>query len=243
MTFGNAKYFNTVNHKTIGTYYIIFGYWAGLGGSVLSMLIRFELSRPGGYLFFGSGQVYNSALTMHDVLIDVFPRVNALSSWFTFVALLMVYQSFFIEGGPGSTRVIFGYYNFGFAYCGLCFLLDAINFIITTQNMFSTAVTLDQISMFVWTSYLISFLLVLSVPDTKKGCNPLLYQHLFWFFWSSLGYVIILPVFGINREAVLFLTDKDRLFVDWVLFLVLIRKCFLYDVELIVLFFFLLLVG
>lgn len=32
-----------------------------------------------------------------------FPRVNALSFWFTFVALMMVYQSFFIGVGPGSS--------------------------------------------------------------------------------------------------------------------------------------------
>lgn len=77
-----------------------------------------------------------------------------------------------------------------------------------------------------------SFLLVLSVPvlagsllfllldrnfntsfyDTRKGGNPLLYQHLFWFFGHPEVYVIILPVFGIIRECVLFLTDKDRLF-------------------------------
>nr|BAV82783.1 cytochrome c oxidase subunit I [Onchocerca flexuosa] len=274
MTFGNSmkqSIINTVNHKTIGTYYIILGYWAGLGGSVLSMLIRFELSSPGGYLFFGSGQVYNSVLTMHGVLMIfflvmpiliggfgnwmlplmlgapemAFPRVNALSFWFTFVALLMVYQSFFIGGGPGSSWTFYPPLSvegqpelsldtmiLGLHTVGIGSLLGAINFMVTTQNMRSTAVTLDQISMFVWTSYLTSFLLVLSVPvlagsllfllldrnfntsfyDTKKGGNPLLYQHLFWFFGHPEVYVIILPVFGIISEAVLFLTDKDRLF-------------------------------
>lgn len=115
---------------------------------------------------------------------------------------------------------------------GIGSLFGAINFIVTTQNMRSVAVTLDQASIFVWTSYLTSFLLVLSVPvlagsllfllfdrnfntsfyDTKNGGNPLLYQHLFWFFGHPEVYVIILPVFGIISEAVLFLTDKDRLF-------------------------------
>lgn len=93
------------------------------------MVIRFELSSPGGYLFYGNGQVYNSVLTMHGVLMIffvvipiliggfgnwmlpvilgapeiAFPRLNALSFWITFVALLMVYQSFFVGGGPGSS--------------------------------------------------------------------------------------------------------------------------------------------
>lgn len=51
-----------------------------------------------------------------------------------------------------------------------------------------------------------------SFYDTSGGGNPLLYQHLFWFFGHPEVYVIILPVFGIVSECVLFLTDKDRLF-------------------------------
>nr|AQM38780.1 cytochrome c oxidase subunit 1 [Setaria digitata] len=274
MTYRNVmsqSIINTVNHKTIGTFYIILGYWAGLGGSLLSMIIRLELSSPGGYLFYNSGQVYNSVLTMHGVLMIffmvmpiliggfgnwmlpvmlgapemAFPRVNALSFWFTFVSLIMVYQSFFIGGGPGSSWTFYPPLSvegqpelsldsmiLGLHTVGIGSLLGAINFMVTTQNMRSIAVTLDQASMFVWTSYLTSFLLVLSVPvlagsllfllldrnfntsfyDTGKGGNPLLYQHLFWFFGHPEVYVIILPVFGIISEAVLFLTDKDRLF-------------------------------
>ena len=157
----------------------------------------------------------------------------------------MVYQSFFIGGGPGSSWTLYPPLRvegqpelsldtiiLGLHTVGVGSLLGAINFIVTTQNMRSVAVTLDQASIFVWTIYLTSFLLVLSVPvlagsllfllldrnfntsfyDTRKGGNPLLYQHLFWFFGHPEVYVIILPVFGIIREAVLFLTDKDRLF-------------------------------
>nr|YP_003875468.1 cytochrome c oxidase subunit I [Chandlerella quiscali]ADL39026.1 cytochrome c oxidase subunit I [Chandlerella quiscali] len=268
--FGQSIY-NTVNHKVIGTYYIILGYWAGLGGSVLSMIMRLELSSPEGYLFFNSGQVYNSVLTMHGILMIffmvmpiliggfgnwmlplmlgspemAFPRVNAMSFWFTFVALVMVYHSFFIGGGPGSSwtfypplsvegqpEVSLDVMILGLHTVGIGSLLGSINFMVTVQNMRSSSITLDQISMFVWTSYLTSFLLLLSVPvlagsllfllldrnfntsfyDTSKGGNPLLYQHLFWFFGHPEVYVIILPVFGIISESVLFLTDKDRLF-------------------------------
>lgn len=78
-------------------------------------------------------------------------------------------------------------------------LLGAINFMVTTQNMQATAVTLDQMSLFVWAHYLTILLLVLSIPvlagsllflllnhnfntsfnDSKMGGNPLFYQHLF----------------------------------------------------------------
>nr|BAV81415.1 cytochrome c oxidase subunit I [Litomosoides sigmodontis] len=274
LIFGNIlkeKIVSTVNHKVIGMCYIILGYWAGLGGSLLSMVIRFELSSPGGYLFFTNGQVYNSVLTMHGVLMIffvvmpiliggfgnwmlpimlgspemAFPRLNALSFWITFVALMIVYQSFFVGGGPGSSWTIYPPLSvvgqpelsldlmiLGLHVVGIGSLLGSINFMVTIQNMRCSAVTLDQASMFVWTSYLTSFLLVLSVPvlagsllfllldrnfntsfyDVSSGGNPLLYQHLFWFFGHPEVYVIILPVFGIISEAVLFLTDKDRLF-------------------------------
>ncbi|VDN95639.1 unnamed protein product [Brugia pahangi] len=150
-----------------------------------------------------------------------FPRVNALSFWFTFVALLMVYQSFFIGGGPGiegQPEVSLDVIILGLHTVGIGSLLGAINFIVTTQNMRSVAVTLDQAMLSV--PVLAGSLLFLlfdrnfntSFYDTKNGGNPLLYQHLFWFFGHPEVYVIILPVFGIISEAVLFLTDKDRLF-------------------------------
>nr|WAP90821.1 cytochrome c oxidase subunit 1 [Neofoleyellides sp. XM-2022] len=263
--------FNTVNHKSIGTYYIILGYWAGLGGSVLSMMMRMELSVPGGFLLNGMGQVYNSVLTLHGILMVffvvmpiliggfgnwmlpvmlgapemAFPRVNALSFWVTFMALLLVYYSFFIGGGAGGSWVLYPPLSvegqpevamdvmiLGLHTVGIGSLLGAINFMVTVQNMRSVAVTLDQMSMFVWTMYLTSLLLLLSIPvlagsllfllldrnfntsfyDSKKGGNPLLYQHLFWFFGHPEVYIVILPGFGIISEAVLFLTDKDRLF-------------------------------
>nr|YP_011001028.1 cytochrome c oxidase subunit 1 [Mastophorus muris]WPN85864.1 cytochrome c oxidase subunit 1 [Mastophorus muris] len=270
-SFFKQNIFNSVNHKSIGTNYIILGYWAGLGGAVFSLIIRLELSCPGGFVLSGSGQVYNSVLTMHGILMlffmvmpiliggfgnwmlpimlgapeMAFPRVNALSFWFTLVALFMVYQSFFVGGGSGSSWTLYPPLSIegqpemsldvmilGLHTVGIGSLLGAINFMVTTQNMRATAVTLDQMSLFVWTSYLTSLLLVLSIPvlagsllfllldrnfntsfyDSKMGGNPLLYQHLFWFFGHPEVYIIVLPAFGIISESVLFLTDKERLF-------------------------------
>nr|WVH37133.1 cytochrome c oxidase subunit I [Physaloptera clausa] len=265
------KYGWSVNHKSIGTFYMMLGYWAGLGGSILSLFIRLELSRSGGTLLSGSGQVYNSILTMHGVLMIffmvmpvliggfgnwvlplmlvapemAFPRLNALSFWFTLVALFMVYHSFFVGMGAGGSWTFYPPLNteglpevstdtmiLSLHTVGFGSLLGAINFMATVQNMRATSVTLDQMSMFVWTLYLTSLLLLLSVPvlagallfllmdrnfnssfyDTKMGGNPLLYQHLFWFFGHPEVYIIILPAFGIISESVLFLTDKERLF-------------------------------
>nr|YP_011004207.1 cytochrome c oxidase subunit I [Metathelazia capsulata]WPS93542.1 cytochrome c oxidase subunit I [Metathelazia capsulata] len=265
------SFYKSINHKSIGTYYLILGYWSGMVGSVLSMLMRLELSYPGGFFLCGLGQVYNSILTLHGILMVffmvmpiliggfgnwmlpmmlstpemAFPRVNALSFWLTLSALFMVLHSFFIGNGAGGSWTLYPPLSvegqpemsmdvmiLGLHTVGAGSLLGAINFMVTVQNMRATSLTFDQLSMFVWTMYLTSFLLILSVPvlagsllflildrnfntsfyDSKMGGSPLLYQHLFWFFGHPEVYIIILPAFGIISECVLQLSDKERLF-------------------------------
>jgi len=58
------------NHKDIGTLYFIFGLISGLVGTRLSIIIRLELSKPG--FFLGNGQMYNSVLTAHALLMIFF---------------------------------------------------------------------------------------------------------------------------------------------------------------------------
>ncbi|VDK51643.1 unnamed protein product [Gongylonema pulchrum] len=64
--------FNTVNHKSI----------AGLGGSIFSVFMRVELSCPGGFLLSGSGQIYNSILTIHGILMIFFIVIPILIGGF-----------------------------------------------------------------------------------------------------------------------------------------------------------------
>ncbi|VDM99695.1 unnamed protein product [Thelazia callipaeda] len=199
----------TVNHKTIGIYYIVPGYWAGLGGSVLSIIMRLELSGPGVYLFFGT---LRRGKSIHGVLIIsfndyayfnwgapeiAFPRLNALSFWLTFVALLMDGLSVFLIGSgtrrvEGQSGMRMDCIILGLHTVGIGSLLGAINFMFTTQNIRLTAVTLDQMSIFL-VLYCFYYLVVISILlfMILKGIRPLLFQHL---------------------EAVLFLTDKERLF-------------------------------
>jgi cytochrome c oxidase subunit 1 len=218
----------TTNHKDIGTLYLVFSLLMFFIGGSMALVIRAELFMPGLQLV--EPDFFNQMTTMH-ALVMVFgavmpawvgfanwmipmmigapdmalPRMNNWSFWILPFAFTMLLSTLFMDsGGPAAGWTLYPPLS------------------LQGGQMRAPGMTLLKMPLFVWTWLITAYLLIAVMPvlagavtmlltdhffgtsffNAAGGGDPVMFQHIFWFFGHPEVYIMILPAFGVVSEII-----------------------------------------
>ena len=175
-----------------------------------------------------------------------FPRINAFSFWVAVPAAVILLSSLALGGfdtgwtgyPPLSTKAPLGMQMFfaGVWVAGWSSILGGMNLIVTVIRMRAKGMTAMRLPIFVWAAIatsiitltatqliglsfqLVMFQRLVGMPffDAANGGNPVLFQHLFWFYSHPAVYVFILPGLGVISELLPVFARKPLFGYKWI---------------------------
>jgi len=175
-----------------------------------------------------------------------FPRLNSFAFWLAVPAGIILLSSLFLGGfdtgwtgyPPLSARAPLGMQMFflGVSLAGLSSVLGGLNIIATVVRLRARGMTAFRMPIFVWAAIATSLISLTATQliglsfqmvmlqrlfgmgffDPAKGGNPILFQHLFWFYSHPAVYVFVLPGLGIISELLPVFVRKPLFGYRWV---------------------------
>ncbi|OGS46175.1 MAG: hypothetical protein A3K66_03885 [Euryarchaeota archaeon RBG_16_67_27] len=158
-----------------------------------------------------------------------FPRLNALSYWLLPPAAVIMWMGSAQIGWTGYAPLsVFDpslgvdLWIVGLQLIGISSTLGALNFVVTILRLRAPGITFKNLSLFVWSVLVTSGIVTLATPVLAAGLfvlllerhgmvgfltpslggEPIIWQHIFWFYSHPAVYIMILPVMGIISEVI-----------------------------------------
>jgi cytochrome c oxidase subunit I len=208
-----ASWVTTTDHKRIGILYITTSLAFFIAGGVIALVMRAQLAQSDADVV--SGQTYSELFTMHGttmvflVVVPVwagfanylvplmigardmaFPKLNAFSYWMFLLGGIVLYSSWFAQGGaasagwtsyvplsaetPGNGQDL---WILALHLLTISSIAGAINFVVTIHNMRTRGMTWMRIPLFVWGILIYGYMLILALPALSAGITLLLFDR------------------------------------------------------------------